>query len=1479
MSFLSGGDSDKRGNYYENKFVVAKFAELLSGDVFSVQQESHIINEESGVDVIVVNNDKNKVFYQCKARNGVEDKWNISDLKPIIKKAFSQINSSHFILVSPLAQPTALIDFCNRSRSFNSLLDFETNAIDICGQEQKTAYKTIKSFFPNSATNEQVLAFFQKFRYEVFPDDEQFVKNILLTKSQVIDVNYVYDLLCGYVQTNNKLKISILALELRNYLQKNSISFFSIDKESEIIKISNIQNTFRESINRSRINGIDYERVETQLILDALDSSKFVVVSGDARSGKSAVIKQVCDKLSECNAVYLPINIAVDSLNGTLISYSQSFGLEHTFSRTLSNLAGDKKAFIILDQMDTIRWKSQNSKSRDLCHEIVKESMSYGNVSILFVVRKIDAVNVTNMISYENGAQNRNQHISEINVGNINNQLIQKIIPQYTTLSSGVKALFYTIGNIKLFLDIKSDTKNHITTTPELIKVFLDEKIYELNNNGFTEAQSLLEKIVGLMVKESVLSITQAQLSKFTSETIRAASGVGLIEISEKNCISFPHQTIFDYFIAHGLYDEYAKGINVDRIIIKYNDEPLEKFETIKQFFELLKRNHIDDFCNVLEKVLFNKSIRFVLKRLALDFFITLGAVSKGYIVLYNKLISAKEYGEKHYYELTAGKDYAIKEFISSGILDRLIDSKDLNKKDLALSILMSVQFSDITVERIKRMISQLKNEFNIENLLYRIEDDKSCDELFEVKLDLLKMDKSPNYYIQWDSLLKKNPDRAFRYLEVIFGGKKEYRCQFDTQSDEKREMLELLFQKYGKQINELTKNYMRNVENGNFKVKYFESGSLRRVDNTDRAISLFIMTLRFLDAKTVWEFFGDDLFRNVVIGGICDLDDDIGLYILKQIIETDFISKENFQYDLLMIFKIKKIIEKWWHSLCHSEFKKLVKQIIDYKNPNIIRFAKERFAQRKEGYWYSFYGEEQKVLLEAIPFNKLTLNSQEFLKHLKRKFERAEMFNPGYRSSWSYSVASGINRNKKEFSRKTWVKILTSQKAGRATRQARQSDLVNGVEYSTEQMFFNGMVEDAAYKNRALFVDILLKENELRDEFVRCILRGISSRYSNKVCEVECDISLILQAHKKHFDINDVGVIEALITFSQNYDCADEWLINKLLELTNLTNKSNSYTYSSKNDLDSYQHNWQYHFRNTPSGAVCSLAKQLWSHEREPEWFDSVFSVCLNSGDMQMGISGIELLYAFCRIDKDKCINLLFELLYKFPNLIESNEATRLIDYSITKNHKKYLTFFKAKKKEFSKAASEMIAVKQFAYYCLYNLYRKNLKCAISGCKKESGANFSSVSADIAEHNSCEKILKRTEYAIKMLARYAPEEAGQIFIFMDKNLKFYFERKLIPLLIKKTSSKYDRTTDIYSLNKTIKGLPSLIQYQDIIFSTASKYIRTATKASYNIKEVIQWLIDLYWEAGKKHKRLQKKCLGKIDMIYKTYCLSGTLIG
>ena len=92
MPYISGGDTDKRGNYYENKFVVSKFAELLNSELCYVQQETYILNEESGVDVIIKDKDSIKKFYKCKARNGVKDVWSNSDL---IQNRMKNISDCH----------------------------------------------------------------------------------------------------------------------------------------------------------------------------------------------------------------------------------------------------------------------------------------------------------------------------------------------------------------------------------------------------------------------------------------------------------------------------------------------------------------------------------------------------------------------------------------------------------------------------------------------------------------------------------------------------------------------------------------------------------------------------------------------------------------------------------------------------------------------------------------------------------------------------------------------------------------------------------------------------------------------------------------------------------------------------------------------------------------------------------------------------------------------------------------------------------------------------------------------------------------------------------------------------------------------------------------------------------------------------------------------------------------------------------------
>ena len=142
MAYLVGGDANKKGNFYENKVVVSKFIDMLSGRYIYVQQESYIKNDECGVDILVQEKDGSKAFFQCKSRNGINDSWSISDLinAGILKKALNHTREGiKFILVSPLVPCHNLKDFCNRAKTFPNLVTFESNALG--GKDQQKEYK------------------------------------------------------------------------------------------------------------------------------------------------------------------------------------------------------------------------------------------------------------------------------------------------------------------------------------------------------------------------------------------------------------------------------------------------------------------------------------------------------------------------------------------------------------------------------------------------------------------------------------------------------------------------------------------------------------------------------------------------------------------------------------------------------------------------------------------------------------------------------------------------------------------------------------------------------------------------------------------------------------------------------------------------------------------------------------------------------------------------------------------------------------------------------------------------------------------------------------------------------------------------------------------------------------------------------------------------------------------------------------------
>ena len=1469
MSFLIGGDADKRGNYYENKFLTFKFAELLNGEIKYIQQETYHQDDEKGVDILVTSNNGCQIFYQCKSRNGTKTSWDISDLEPIIKKAFTHTGSKKFVLVSPLVANTTLQDLCERSLRFSSLKDFEENALG--GENTQKVYFKIKTYLPASASELEILQFFQNFEFFTFPDDSEMVKIYLNTKAFIIDCNKAYALLCNYVETNNRLASPLSFDEIHNYLSSMDITFFTLLKESDCKIIKEKQKVFINALNRQRINNKDYERTETMELLSLTENNKFTIVCGDSNCGKSAIIKQLCDKFIGQNKIFLPLNFSVNYPSGDLLQYSKNLGFSSTLSMSLSNINKDSKCYLIIDQMDAIRWGSVlDHNARNLCSDIIKESLIYDNVNVILIARKINVQNIEKIIEYEISAKNNNlSNISKVvlEIKKVNESFLKSIIPEYNNLSQEMKKILTVIGNIKYYLDIKSKDKNKITTTNALIKTYLDEKLQQLQLNGYN-AQQLIQDIVQYMDLNKVLSIQKVNLNKYSDELINEVKNIGII-VETSNNISFMHQSIFDFYIAQKLFEKYEKDIAINLLIRKLNNQPIENYETIKQFLELLLQDS-NKFCENLIKVLFDNKISFIIKRLAIDFALIIDKNYANYFKLFDKLINNKKYGLRYLNELAQGKEFVFKHLIENGMLEKLIISKDKKNNIIALNLILSLQNSSLIETYLEEFINLHNSKEVKENIIYKIDDLNSSDYLFDLKINLLSEIELGHFYIQWDKVIKSNINRAYKYLEFLFKDNKYTEIVLDVKYNEYKKEINKLISIYSKDLIELIKSYFK-LSNSKYKILYYEEENLKTYNVQEVAIFLYSIIVPYLEINAIWQEINDEDLKYIAFLHLNEMDKIKGTQLLNKIIENQYISKQNFHYNLGFIFKLQKFISMYIENVNLENTRLLEKEIIGYRNPKLLDFAKRRIEQRKQGLFYNFFEEEQKVLLSSIPEVKLTSECKNYIRFLNRKFVKPEMFNPNFRNGVvNYNVISGINKNNNKLTKKAWIKLLKSKNVGKTDYLHKEKVDRKGNVFSCDEHYIKQFIYDGAYANRPLFVNILLNESNLRDDFIITVFSAISNKFSNKNCEIDCPAEDILKAYKKYFTTKSHELLPSLINFAQHYNYFDDWLVNNLLNYSKIQNKDIAETAKEINDF-SYQ--WQKHFNNNQSGSIVALSHYLWGCNKEPDWLDIIFNICINSNTYSLAIAGVDMLCPFYKINEEKCVSLLIEFLNKFPNLLEGVESWKIIDASIPKKYINYNKTFKDIYKMLSVKSKNNLLNRCACYYVFYNIYKKQLKKMI---KEKFDNHLSFTCMDLILKYREQDVQNRIEKVIRLIIKWNPTETNNFLFQFEKCLPFFKERNLINPIIKHAYDKYDREIYVHTFNSIIVSLPSIIEYKQILFSIANKYLKNKNCTGYYATFIIQWFIRLYWES--KNSKLRKKCLKNIENFYKKYLFNVNIV-
>ena len=219
MSLEIGGRADKIGNQYENRFLAKLLVRLIEERLTSIEVEP-LGDEGKGVEYIVETPAGKRIFYQCKASNGAQNKWSVADLDrlKIFRNAKTHIladrhNEFHFI--SPLPYD-GLEDLCERARTNHNPQDFI--AYQLTNKPLRNLFADCERYLGLSRKNpdelRELLYILAHCRFELVPDGYEAVTDLesLVSKQFVGKAEAARSLLENCVN-NNRWYLVCIATE------------------------------------------------------------------------------------------------------------------------------------------------------------------------------------------------------------------------------------------------------------------------------------------------------------------------------------------------------------------------------------------------------------------------------------------------------------------------------------------------------------------------------------------------------------------------------------------------------------------------------------------------------------------------------------------------------------------------------------------------------------------------------------------------------------------------------------------------------------------------------------------------------------------------------------------------------------------------------------------------------------------------------------------------------------------------------------------------------------------------------------------------------------------------------------------------------------------------------------------------------------------------------------------------------------------
>lgn len=1542
MAFQSGGMADKLGNRYEKRWCIWQLLRLVNEDIVSLVFEK-VRPEEDGTDLTIALKDGVIQHQQCKAQNSDRANWSIRDLgrEGVLKHAAKLIQEDPhaqfaFVSSTPASQFTDLAE-CARQYSF-SPEDFYQNLILSGSSGRRNHFEQFCNEL-NLAVEDQVqrtlaISVLRKCFYHHFLDtpmawEEVKTKAGLLLSGETDNTTAIL----GQI-VDEHLQQLLYADTLRESLCTKGVWIRKLLYDTSIAEpIEELNTRFRDAIQPGLICNTLIPRPETANFVDdsgVNDIHAVTVLHGVAGTGKSGVLFELTSSLKKMSIPYLAIRLDRITMSSSSRDCGRQLGLPDSPALSLCSIAGGRPSFLILDQLDALRWTAAHSKAAiDVCGQILREVIALRNtgnrIAVVLACRSFDLDHDPNIKMVLEGNQ---QQTRKISVGPLTPAQVQSVIASLgdptESISDRQMSLLKLPQNLAIWATIRPPyglEAPRFATRTQLMRMYWTHIRQRAAEAGVDDSAivRLLDVIVENMEAERRLWVP-LRLVQRHYDACNCLHSLGVLQTTAYKT-TFCHQSYLDFLVADAVLQQITAG---QTTLLKWlgtrEAQLLDRRDQLTQALSLVADEEPERLFYLANELLASPSIRFHLKHLALS---TLGQLDQPPEPIQQTITSLldDEFWRPHVIEnvMWHHAPYVLP-LCRNSMMEQWLQSADQEKVNQALNLLRSIceQEGDVVAEVISPYVRSDNPWVSSVLGVLPFYPHSDTDALFRIRMELLKLGHASKF-IAWGVLLEKKPERAIELLKTIMEAwvtagsqyetdlKRTKYFQLDSWKPNDLEQLHGL----GRQkpidtwnvflplIDHLTqprepkpwaedfdewmegeryspKANRPSVRRGIVEATISASRTIAEHDPTD----FLVKASRISDSKSV-------IMQEILLNGYVCLDNSYADTAIQWILGRPERLSVGSGFKEPKWAPACRLIQKHSKHCSEACFKRLEFELIHYHEPDEKERARDAFECARRGMVKHWFGHAQFHLLPALDKDRISSETVSLVGELCRKFSGLppEYFIDGH-SLCGGTIVSPIRRPW-ELSDAAWLGIIS--KKDLPEEYGRMTQLDDDTAAESTIRTFSGALSLAAKYDPERFGRLALRfPSDVHPSYVASIMDSFQDSqppqmsHINKEAWRPATIETIESFLLKFQDVETHEVAIHFCWFIRDR-ALNQWSESTLTRLKwYAVNHPNPETggmsvYDANEgpkETAASIHSLETNTLNCVRGvAVMAIGRLLWDNQSLYASVRSTLEEAANDEHPSVRIAVVQACLSILRIDEDAAVQLFCQACSSDTRVAACQMTTQFLNHATRKHHPRVapivLAMFTSSNPEVSRKGSSEVC----ARWIFHGFYEEQIAACLGGneFQRSGAAAIAAQFLGVPEHT------ERCLYILRRLAQDQSKDVRQNIsgLYRDKSVLANAAAASFVLEYVASQAFLDDPTPLLHALDDYSG--SLLPFANHVRSIADRFTESlrvssrdiSSRINYDARLIVPLLLRLYEEALEFGQReILQGCLDCIDSIF-----------